>query len=163
MQLAAVECLLASLGQPPMKLMPIVCGGGGVPVARDPKTGVLLGVEAVVDKDRCGALLATSIQADAFVILTDGGGIWEHFGKPTAREMSLVTPAYLLSTKAGAEFPGSMGPKIQAAIDFVESSDKPGAFAIIGDLRDAADLLSNKQGTVIRKENVGGGGVEWRM
>jgi carbamate kinase len=67
-------------------------------------------------------------------------------------------------TKAGAEFPGSMGPKIQAAINFVEGSaaNKPDAFAVIGDLRDAGDLLSNLQGTTIRRDGVGGGGVEWR-
>ena len=50
----------------------------------------------MIDKDNCGALLATSLGADGFIILTDGGGIWENFGKPLAREMSVVTPAYLM-------------------------------------------------------------------
>jgi carbamate kinase len=160
-QLAAVSALLDSaLCVPPMKLLPIVCGGGGVPVAHN-ESGVLSGVEAVVDKDHCGSLLAQSLSADGLLILTDGGGIWENFGKPNAREMKMVTPAYLLGTKAGAEFPGSMGPKIQAAINFVLGSG-PGAFAIIGDLRDAADLLGNQQGTTIRCDGVGGEGVEWR-
>ena len=58
-----------------------------------------------------------------------------------------------------------MGPKVEAAIKFVVESKSPAAFAIIGDLRDAADLLSNKQGTIIRKGVEGAGegeGVEWR-
>lgn len=164
MQLPAVAALLeSSLGVPPMQLLPIVCGGGGVPVALDPITGRLAGVEAVIDKDNCGALLANSLQADGFIILTDGGGIWENFGKVNAREMAVATPAYLLSTRAGAGFPGSMGPKVQAAINFVEGSQNPNAFAIIGDLRDAADLLTNTQGTIIRKTNVASAGVEWRL
>ena len=122
MQLQAVRALLDShCCAPPMKLLPIACGGGGAPVKID-EDGIMRGVEAVIDKDNCGALLANELDADVFVILTDGGGIWENFGKPGAREMCEVTPEYLLSTKAGKDFPGSMGPKIQAAINFVERS-----------------------------------------
>lgn len=90
-------------------ILPIACGGGGIPVARVPSNPTTLqGVEAVIDKDACGAKLSTSIKADGFIILTDGGGIWENFGKPNAREMAKVTPEYLLGTKAGKAFPGSM-------------------------------------------------------
>ena len=53
------------------------------------------------DKDICGGKLALDIQADGYIILTDGGGIWEKFGKPEAREMAAATPEYLLGTKAG--------------------------------------------------------------
>jgi carbamate kinase len=56
----------------------------------------LIGVEAVIDKDACGAKLAVELNADAYIILTDGGGIWNNFGKPDAKEMKMVTPEYLL-------------------------------------------------------------------
>jgi carbamate kinase len=160
MQLDAVRALLdAPCGQPPMSLLPIACGGGGAPVRFD-EAGTVKGVEAVIDKDNCGALLANEIDADVFIILTDGGGIWENFGKPNAREMCEVTPEYLLSTKAGKDFPGSMGPKIQAAINFVQRSTRSEVYAAIGDLRDTEHILSNAAGTFIKK-NVEGG-VRWR-
>lgn len=83
-------------------VLPIACGGGGIPVSRVPsRPSTLLGVEAVIDKDMCGSKLAMDLEADGFIILTDGGGIWEKFGKPEAREMELATPEYLLGTKAG--------------------------------------------------------------
>jgi len=160
MQLDAVRALLdADCGTPPMKLMPIACGGGGAPVRFD-ESGAMTGVEAVIDKDNCGALLANELDADVFIILTDGGGIWENFNKSNAREMCEVTPEYLLSTKAGKEFPGSMGPKIQAAINFVQRSTRNDCYAAIGDLRDTGHILSNAAGTFIKK-NVEGG-VRWR-
>ena len=156
MQLQAVRALLDSdCCAPPMKLLPIACGGGGAPVKID-EDGIMRGVEAVIDKDNCGALLANELDADVFVILTDGGGIWENFGKPGAREMCEVTPEYLLSTKAGKDFPGSMGPKIQAAINFVERSVRPECYAAIGDLRDTQFILSNAAGTFIKKSVAGG-------
>ena len=93
--------------------------------------------------------------------MTDGGGIWKNFGKEDAAEMSLATPEYLLGTKAGKNFPGSMGPKIEAAIKFVQESKNPNAWAAIGDLKDADKIMSNEEGTIIREENVPGG-VVWR-
>lgn len=141
--------------------LPIACGGGGVPVARVPSCPTtLVGVEAVIDKDRCGAKLASDLDADGYIILTDGGGIWEKFGKPDAREMAMVTPEYLQGTKAGKAFPGSMGPKIQAAIDFVKSAKSENAWAAIGDLKDTADIMSNAEGTIVKREVPGG--VVWR-
>lgn len=142
-------------------LLPIACGGGGIPVSRVPShPQTLLGVEAVIDKDRCGAKLANELDADGYIILTDGGGIWQNYGKANAREMKLATPEYLLGTKAGRNFPGSMGPKIQAAIDFVQNSKKKGTWAAIGDLRDAAKIFDNEEGTIV-KEDVEEG-VVWR-
>jgi carbamate kinase len=141
--------------------LPIACGGGGIPVSRIPACpSTLQGVEAVIDKDACGSKLATEINADAYIILTDGGGIWENFGKPEAREMAECTPEYLLGTKAGKSFPGSMGPKVQAAVDFVQNSKKPDAWAAIGDLKDMAAILEGKEGTVIKDDVTGG--VIWR-
>lgn len=143
--------------------LPIACGGGGVPVSRVPsRPQTLQGVEAVIDKDACGSKLAVELEADGYMILTDGGGIWKNFGKPDAKEMKTVTPEYLLGTKAGAKFPGSMGPKIEAAISFVQNSRHEHAWAVIGDLKDAAKLLSNEEGTMVTKKIPGDESVVWR-
>jgi len=159
LQIDAIRTVLET--QIPTGPLPIACGGGGVPVTKMGSSfatipaGMFMGLEAVIDKDRCGALLANQLEADAFIILTDGGGIWDKFGKPGAREMKLASTAYLKGTKAGAKFPGSMGPKIQAAIDFVDSSPSPDAWAGIGDLKDAHQIFDNKEGTIIRKDVAG--------
>ena len=63
-------------------------------------------------------------------------------------------------TKAGKNFPGSMGPKSQAAIDFVTNSKRPGAWAAIGDLRDAGKMFSNEEGTIVKNDVEEG--VIWR-
>ena len=97
-------------------------GGGGAPVSR--VFGDVVGVEAVVDKDATGALMARELEADGFIILTDGGGIWHNFGKPDGREMKAVTPKYLKARKTGQKFPGSMGPKISAIILWKSSSNQ---------------------------------------
>jgi carbamate kinase len=73
----------------------------------------------------------------------------------------LASPEYLLGTKAGKAFPGSMGPKIQAAIDFVMQSNKEDAWAAIGDLRDAGKIFGNEEGTLIKKFSHSNG-VVWR-
>jgi len=125
----------------------IAGGGGGAPVSR--VFGDVVGVEAVVDKDATGALMARELGADGFIILTDGGGIWHNFGKPDGKEMKEVTPSYLKARKTGQKFPGSMGPKVAAASDFVGKSEVAGAWAIIGDLNDAAELMSGAKGTKI--------------
>jgi carbamate kinase len=144
------------------RILTIACGGGGVPVARIPACpSTLTGVEAVIDKDACGSKLAVELEADAYIILTDGGGIWENYGKPEAREMAEASPEYLEGTKAGAKFPGSMGPKIKAAVDFVTGSKKPGVWAAIGDLNDVAKIVAGREGTVVRN-NVKDG-VQWRV
>ena len=157
-----VEAIRTLLEQCP-EILPIACGGGGIPVSRVPSNPqTLQGVEAVIDKDRCGGKLANELDADGYIILTDGGGIWQNFGKPDAREMKLATPEYLLGKKAGKNFPGSMGPKIQAAIDFVQNSTKEGAWAAIGDLRDASKMFTNEEGTLIKKDVKVAEGVVWR-
>lgn len=159
-EILQIEAIKTLLEHSP-SILPIACGGGGVPVARIPANpSTLQGVEAVIDKDACGAKLAFELEADAYIILTDGGGIWENFGKPNAREMTEATPEYLEGTKAGKAFPGSMGPKIQAAIDFVNNSKKPGVFAAIGDLKDTEKIIKGEEGTVIKKEVKDG--VQWR-
>jgi len=159
-EILQVDAIRTLLEESP-NLLPIACGGGGIPVSRIPSNPrTLQGVEAVIDKDACGAKLANELDADGYIILTDGGGIWQNYGKPNAREMKMASPEYLLGTKAGKNFPGSMGPKIQAAIDFVTNSKRPGAWAAIGDLKDAGKMFSNEEGTIV-KEDVEEG-VVWR-
>jgi carbamate kinase len=105
-EILQVEAVRTLLEHAP-NLLPVACGGGGVPVSRVPsRPETLQGVEAVIDKDACGSKLAVDLDADGFIILTDGGGIWKNFGKPDGKEMKQVTPEYLLGTKAGAKFPG---------------------------------------------------------
>jgi carbamate kinase len=163
LEILQVDAIVTLLEHSP-HLLPIACGGGGIPVARVPsRPQTLQGVEAVIDKDACGSKLAVDLKADGFIILTDGGGIWKNFGKPDAAEMKQVTPEYLLGTKAGKNFPGSMGPKIEAAINFVQNSSNPdGVWAAIGDLKDAAKIHTNEEGTIIRNKIEGGGSVIWR-
>jgi carbamate kinase len=121
----------------------VVCsGGGGIPVSRGPD-GLLRGEEAVIDKDLTAALLARELQADALVLLTDVGHVELGFGTGTARPIGRTTPARLRAE----DFPsGSMGPKVDAACRFVESTGKP---AMIGRLEDAAALVAGKAGTVV--------------
>lgn len=127
LEILQIDAIISLLEHCP-DVLPIACGGGGIPVSRVPSCpSTLQGVEAVIDKDICGAKLAIDIKADGYIILTDGGGIWKNFGKPDAKEMAEASPEYLLGTKAGRNFPGSMGPKIEAAISFVQNSSSPDA------------------------------------
>jgi carbamate kinase len=121
----------------------VICaGGGGVPVTREP-SGVLRGVEAVVDKDLTAALLAQEIQADALLLLTDVAAVQDGYGTAAAKPIHQVTPAGLRARSFPA---GSMGPKIEAVCRFVE---RTGKMAAIGQLADAQALLDRKAGTVI--------------
>ena len=100
----------------------------------------------MIDKDHSAALLAEGLDANGLVILTDGGGIFDHFGQADAREMRAVTPDYLREHAVGAAFPGSMLPKIEAAVRFVERSANPDAWVAIGDLRDALQVVQSAVG-----------------
>lgn len=121
----------------------VICaGGGGVPVTRE-LTGVLRGVEAVVDKDLTAALLAQQIEADALLLLTDVAAVQDGYGSPDAKPIDQATPAEL---RARSFPPGSMGPKIEAVCRFVE---RTGKIAAIGQLADAQALLDRKAGTII--------------
>lgn len=121
----------------------VVCeGGGGIPVVR--AAGRLVGVEAVIDKDRTAALLAERVGADALLILTDVAAVEVDFGTDRARRIDRATPAEL---RAMAFPEGSMGPKVEAACAFVEAT---GGFAGIGRLADAAAILARTAGTVVK-------------
>jgi carbamate kinase len=105
----------------------ITLGGGGVPVARH--ADGLAGVEAVVDKDLSSALLATALRVDLFLIVTDVDGVYTDFGTSRARRLRTVTADELRTHAAAGHFaPGSMGPKAEAVLRFIEAG---GAHAIV--------------------------------
>ncbi|MBV1841010.1 carbamate kinase [Photobacterium ganghwense] len=126
----------------------IACGGGGVPVCREGER--LEGVECVIDKDLTAELLSETINADLFIILTDGS-IFRHYGKPDQAEMKVATPEGL----SHFSFPaGSMGPKVDAVCKFVNSGRGKAA---IGSLFDLDKILVNEAGTLIQQ----GEGIEY--
>lgn len=124
----------------------IAVGGGGIPVTRTSK-GLLQGVAAVIEKDFASALLAKQLGAEAFIISTAVDGVYENFGKPNQSiipELTIKRAKQLLSK---GQFPaGSMGPKVAAVIEFLESG---GSMAFITSPENIADTLAGKKGTKI--------------
>jgi len=121
----------------------VVCaGGGGIPVVRN-QGGHLEGVEAVIDKDLAAALIARNVEADALLLLTDVPAVFADYGLPTEHLLDEVTVAELRAMSFPA---GSMGPKVEAACRFVESTGKKAA---IGTFDDAPGLLDGSAGTTI--------------
>lgn len=119
----------------------VICaGGGGIPVAQL-ADGTCIGVEAVIDKDHASGLLAAELQADAFLMLTDVPAVYTGWGTPAQRALGDVTPRELAALDFAA---GSMGPKVQAACDFV---NRGGGMAGIGALEDVSGLLMRHAGT----------------
>lgn len=125
----------------------IACGGGGIPVYRTGNNH-LKGAGAVIDKDFASELLAESLDADSLIILTAVEKVAVHFGKPDQKWLTHLTPEEAKQYASDGEFaPGSMLPKVQAAVKFAES--KPGRTALITLLEKAKDGISGKTGTVI--------------
>ena len=124
----------------------VACGGGGIPVFRTVGHH-LKGAAAVIDKDFAAEKLAEQLDADVLIILTAVEKVAIHFGKPDEEWLSEVTPEEALKYMAAGEFaPGSMLPKVQAAVEFVES--KPGRRALITLLEKAKDGIAGKTGTL---------------
>jgi carbamate kinase len=121
----------------------VACGGGGVPVTRSGTS--LTGVEAVIDKDLAAARLGELVGANLLLLLTGVERVFLDYGKPTERAVDVLTVAEAREHLAAGQFPaGSMGPKIEGAIRFVERS---GGEAIITSLDCVADALSGRTGT----------------
>jgi len=122
----------------------VICaGGGGIPTAYRPGRE-LIGIEAVIDKDRASALLARNIEADVLIMATDAQAVFVGFGTPQQRAIAEANPAVLL-TEYEAEFAaGSMLPKVVAACDFAKATGKP---AMIGALADIDAMLAGTAGT----------------
>lgn len=130
----------------------VICaGGGGIPTRFD-KEGHLIGVEAVIDKDLCSALLAEKVEADVLIIATDVSATFVDWGKPTQKAIALASPEALEDMGFAA---GSMGPKVQAAINFVRNTGKD---AVIGSL---ADILSISQGKAGTRISANAKGIEY--
>lgn len=121
----------------------VICaGGGGIPTMYHPdKERTLVGVEAVIDKDRATGLLARDIDADLYIMATDVDGVYLDWGKPTQRRITEMTADELALHDFAA---GSMGPKVEAAIDFVRQTGKRAA---IGSLADIERIVAGTAGT----------------
>lgn len=121
-------------------------GGGGVPVAQVEK-GVFKGIEAVIDKDYTASLIARSIGAEMFTILTEIEQVFYNFGKPDARALAVLPISEAKKYLEEGQFPnGSMGPKIRASIEFIEAGGKEVLITCASALHDA---LEGKTGTRI--------------
>ncbi len=133
----------------------VVCaGGGGIPVTDDGQDGHgLRGVEAVIDKDLTAAALARDLGAELLVIATDVPNVMVDFGTPSARPLGRVTPADLRKHAADGQFTrGSMGPKVEAALRFVEGGDPADGRrrAVVTSLEHIADAVERDDvGTVL--------------
>jgi len=102
----------------------IAAGGGGVPVVETAE-GTLRGIDAVIDKDLTTSVLATEIGAESIIILTDVDRVYRNFGKPGQEGLRTVNLAEIRRLYAAGHFPpGSMGPKIEAAIRFLAAGGK---------------------------------------
>jgi len=125
----------------------ICCGGGGIPVIKE--KGIIKGVEAVIDKDRVSALLANLINADLFIILTDVPYASINYGKKNQTAIRNTTVCEIMPYVAQGHFEeGSMKPKIEAAISFLNNKKKK---VIITCPEMLEKALKGKAGTIIRK------------
>jgi carbamate kinase len=123
----------------------VICaGGGGVPTMYEPGAdGTLVGVEAVIDKDLASELLAREVDAELFVMATDVDGVYADWGTPQQRRLERATPEELRASSFAA---GSMGPKVQAAMRFVEAAGKRAA---IGSLDQIEQIVDGTAGTQV--------------
>ena len=129
------------------KTIVVTCGGGGVPVVETAQ-GRLEGVAAVIDKDFAAELLAEQVDADVLMILTEVEKVAINWGKPDQKDLSRMSLEEASRYVEEGHFaPGSMLPKVQAAMKFVRSD--PGKKAVITSLDKALDALAGKTGTVI--------------
>lgn len=126
----------------------IAAGGGGIPVVRG-RDGQWRGIEAVIDKDFASSRLAADLKADVYIILTGVAQVAIDFNKPAQRTLDRMTIAEAEKHLADGQFPpGSMGPKIEAAIQFVRNSGKS---VLITDVEHVRDALDGRGGTWIVK------------
>jgi carbamate kinase len=123
----------------------VICaGGGGIPTMFDPDADrTLVGVEAVIDKDLASELLAREVEADLFVMATDVDGVYADWGTPEQRRLEKVTPEELRGSEFAA---GSMGPKVGAALRFVDNTGKRSA---IGSLEQIERIVEGEAGTQV--------------
>ena len=124
----------------------IAAGGGGIPVIID-GNGLFRGVEAVIDKDYAASLIAREAKAELFIILTNVSRVSLNFGKPDEKPISVMTVDEANRHLAQGQFPpGSMGPKIEAAIEYIQNG---GERVIITSANHLKASLINRSGTQI--------------
>jgi carbamate kinase len=127
----------------------VAVGGGGIPVIRNAK-GELRSVYAVIDKDRASSLLAASVDVDLFLISTGVEKVAIHFGKPNQQNIDEMTTSEARRYMAEGHFaPGSMKPKIEACLRFLDNSSKPDACALITNPSNLGRALRGETGTRI--------------
>jgi len=125
----------------------VACGGGGIPIVEE--GGHAVGVEAVIDKDLAAQRLATLIGANTLVILTDVDGAYVNHGKPDQQLIREVTSGKLRNYMKEGQFKeGSMAPKVEAAIRFVDNGGERAIIAALGKLIEALDNTTGTQITV---------------
>jgi carbamate kinase len=126
----------------------IACGGGGVPVYIDPVKG-LEGLDAIIDKDAVAAVLATQLEAELLVILTNVDAVYADWGTPSERPLPRLTvdEARAMDSR-GAFGEGSMAPKVRAAANFVAAT---GGRAVIAELSQGMDAVQGRAGTTIAR------------
>jgi carbamate kinase len=130
----------------------VCCGGGGIPVIES-ADGMREGVEAVIDKDLTAALLAVGTGADTLAILTDVEKVCLNYGKANETRLDELTISQARAYQAAGEFPpGSMGPKIQACVNYLENTEIPNAQALITNIEGCADALDGLTGTRIVRD-----------
>ncbi|MET3558364.1 carbamate kinase [Streptococcus rupicaprae] len=129
----------------------VAAGGGGIPVIKE-DDGSLRGVEAVIDKDFASQRLAELVDADLFIVLTGVDYVFVNFNKPDQARLEKVTVTELEEYIAQNQFaPGSMLPKVEATIAFV--NNKPSSKAVITSLENLGALIESESGTIIEKGN----------
>ena len=127
----------------------VICaGGGGIPTMYAPGRQ-LHGVDAVVDKDRASCLLARELEVDLFIMATDAGAVYLDWGKPTQRAIRRASPQALAAYDFAS---GSMGPKVEAAVDF---AGRTGRTAAIGSLADVTRIAHGEAGTLVTRQAEG--------
>jgi len=125
----------------------IAAGGGGIPVIIN-GNGFFQGVEAVIDKDYAASLIAQEANADLFIILTNVDRVYLNYGKPAEKEITVMTIEHAQKYLTQGHFPsGSMGPKIEAAIEYIQNGGKEVLITSANYLKAA---LINRAGTKIR-------------
>jgi carbamate kinase len=129
----------------------IAAGGGGIPTVYNAGRR-LSGIEAVIDKDLCSELLARQLDADFYIMATDADAVFLDWGKPTAKAFRRASPKAMRDFSFPA---GSMGPKVDAACHFAETTGKAAA---IGALKDLAAIIRGEAGTTITSTV---SGIEW--
>jgi carbamate kinase len=133
-----------------MDFIVICCGGGGIPVIREGRR--FSGVDAVIDKDLASVKLAQEIEADIFLIATDEEGVFLDYGSPDQHMLTRLTPAKAGELLDAGQFPaGSMGPKVEAAADFVQHTGKR---ALITSIDHIEEAVREGRGTEFRRSEV---------